>query len=168
MSRTASGVYILTTDGEGGQYAATISAVASVSADPALLLACINRRNPLCAALAANRHFCVNALNAAQSPVSQSFAGRPQSGLAYDFGIAEWYQGTTSAKRLKGAVASFDCVLQDSLAFGTHTIFVGHVVAAAGAEGKPLLYAGRRYLTACALDLDEAVPPADARPVAIV
>lgn len=156
MSRTASGVYIVSTDGKGGQYATTVSAVASVSADPALLLACVNGRNPMCAAIEVNRHFCINALSAAQSPVSQTFAGKPDAGAAHDFGVAEWYRGTTAAKRLKGAVASFDCVLHECLGFGTHKILIGRVLAAIWEDGRPLLYAGRRYHTACALDVDDA------------
>ncbi|MGE0006236.1 MAG: flavin reductase family protein [Parvibaculaceae bacterium] len=146
MSRTASGVYLVTTDGHGGRVAATISAVASISADPTMLLACINKRNPLCAALETNRQFCINAFNATQVRISQTFAGRPGvGGQAYDFGTAEWLQGQTQAQRLKGAVASFDCLLHHSLTLGTHCVFIGLVVAVACDEGRPLLFSRRGY-----------------------
>jgi flavin reductase len=153
MSHTASGVYLVTTDGRGGRYAATISAVASVSADPTMLLACINKRNPMCAAIESNRQFCVNALNADQVRISQTFSGKPDSGgLAYDFESAEWLDGLTEAKRLKGAVASFDCLLHHNVVLGTHSVFIGLVVGAAFADGRPLLYAKRSYHSPCALN----------------
>ena len=152
MSRTASGVYLVTTDGQGGRYAATISAVASVSADPTMLLACVNKRNPLCIALETNRQFCINAFKADQVRISQTFAGKPDAGgQAYDFGIAEWLQGRTQAQRLKGAVASFDCLLHHSLALGTHCVFIGLVVAVTCDEGKPLLYSRRGYYSSSKL-----------------
>ena len=146
MSRTASGVYLVNTDGHGGRYAGTISAVASVSADPTMLLVCINKHNPLCDALEANRQFCVNAYNADQVRICRTFAGRPDTGgLPYDFESAEWLQGLTQAQRLKGAVASFDCLLHHSLLLGTHRVFIGLVVGVMCDDGEPLLYSRRSY-----------------------
>lgn len=152
MSHTASGVYVVSTDGPGGRCAATISAVASVSADPAMLLVCINKRNLLCAAIETNRQFCVNALNIDQIQISQVFAGKPESGRAHDFESAEWLDGLTLAKRLKGAVASFDCLLHHSVTLGTHNVVIGLVVGASSGDRQPLLYASRSYRASCMLD----------------
>lgn len=152
MSHTASGVYLVTTDGRSGCYATTISAVSSVCAEPAMLLACINKRNPLCVAVENNRQFCVNAFSVDQVPISQTFSGRPEAGgLAYDFGRAEWLEGSTKARRLQGAVASFDCLLHHSLVLGTHYVFIGLVIAATCTEGKPLLYSHRTYCSSVEL-----------------
>ena len=50
MSRAVSGVSIVTTDGQAGRFGQTVSAMSSVSADPPLLLVCINRKSPTCTA----------------------------------------------------------------------------------------------------------------------
>ena len=47
MAAAAFGVSIITTDGDSGRFGLTVSAVSSVSAEPPLLLACINRKNPI-------------------------------------------------------------------------------------------------------------------------
>ena len=47
MSRSASSVWLVTTDGPAGRHGLTVSAVSSVSAEPPMLLACINRHSPV-------------------------------------------------------------------------------------------------------------------------
>src|SRR4051812_9405794 len=47
MSRGVTGVTVVTTSGELGDFGQTVSAMCSVSADPPLLLVCINRKSPI-------------------------------------------------------------------------------------------------------------------------
>ena len=54
MSAAATGVTVVATDGTGGRYAQTVSAMCSVSAEPPLLLACLHGRSPANAAITAN------------------------------------------------------------------------------------------------------------------
>ena len=145
MSRAVSGVSIVTTDGDAGRFGQTVSSLSSVSADPPMLLACINRKSPTCSAIQENRVFGVSLLRADQRRLSDSFAGRPRTGLPYDFGSARWETAVTGAPLLTAAVARFDCVLDVAHEAGTHLIFVGRVVAAAPGEGLPLVYARRGY-----------------------
>ena len=51
MGLAATGVSVVTTDGPSGRFGLTVSAVSSVSADPPLVLICINRKSPAIAAL---------------------------------------------------------------------------------------------------------------------
>src|ERR1700752_1253507 len=90
MRRAATGVTLVTTDGPAGRFGVTVSAFASVSADPPMLLACINRKSPAAAAIAANGGFCVNVLTAAQSFLADVFAGRSERYAPYDFTCADW------------------------------------------------------------------------------
>jgi flavin reductase (DIM6/NTAB) family NADH-FMN oxidoreductase RutF len=145
MSRAASGVTVVTTAGESGRFGQTVSAMCSVSADPPLLLACINRKSATGEAILRHRVFAVNVLRADQQRVSQVFAGRPESGQAYDFGCAAWDEAVTGSPLLVGAVARFDCELDATHEAATHRIFVGRVVASSSAQGTPLVYAHRGY-----------------------
>jgi len=82
---------------------------------------------------------------AAQAHVSDTFAGRPRQGEAFDFAVGGWRQAATGAPCLRGAVAVFDCALWSAHEAGSHTIFIGRVLAVGASEAAPLLYTGRRY-----------------------
>ena len=108
MSSAVTGVNVITTDGPSGRFGITVSAMSSVSADPPMVLACINRRSPVCHAVRANQAFCVNVLSTRQRHVADTFAGRPTFGQPYDFADAVWKVGTTGAPRLVDATSVFD------------------------------------------------------------
>ena len=146
MGRAATGVSIITTDGRLGRWGLTVSAVTSVSADPPMLLACVNRRSPLSEAVTANSVFAVNLLESAQTHLADAFAGRPREGEeGYDFNLAQWSKAVTGAPCLEAAVASFDCVLQSFHDAGSHRIFIGRVLSTKSNEGEPLIYSARQY-----------------------
>ena len=63
MGLAATGVSVVTTDGPAGRFGLTVSAVSSVSAEPPLVLCCINRKSPAMAAVEANGVFAVNLLS---------------------------------------------------------------------------------------------------------
>lgn len=146
MSRAATGVTVVASDGELGPRGQTVSAMCSVSADPPSLLICLNQKSQLCAAIDANRVFAVNVLRADQKRIAESFAGRPSPGdKAYDFARVRWQTAVTGAPLLASAIAKFDCRLVETHVFGTHKIYIGEVVASLSAKGKPLVYASRGY-----------------------
>lgn len=147
MAEAATSVTLVTTDGRAGRFGVTVSAFASVSADPPMLLACINRRSPAAAAIAANGGYCVNVLSAAQSFLADVFAGRSERFAPYDFGSADW-QRADGGWRLLDSIASFDCALDRDIAAGTHQILIGRVLAThrdAQADASSLVYARRAY-----------------------
>jgi flavin reductase (DIM6/NTAB) family NADH-FMN oxidoreductase RutF len=147
MAEAATSVTLVTTDGSAGRYGVTVSAFASVSADPPMLLACINRKSPAAAAIAANGGYSVNVLSAAQSFLADVFAGRSERFAPYDFGCADW-QRAECGWRLLDSIASFDCALDRDIAAGTHQVLIGRVLAThrdAGADASSLIYARRAY-----------------------
>lgn len=146
MRVQAAAVNLVTSNGPGGRTGVTVSAMTSVSAEPPLLLACVNRRSPSVAIIRQNGVFCINALSAEQSELANTFAGRPSSGEPFDFAAADWINITTSAPALVDAVANLDCVIHDIVEAGSHTIFIGRVVGAAHRNVKPLVYCDRTYL----------------------
>lgn len=145
MGAAVNAVNVVTTDGPAGRYGLTVSATSSVSADPPLVLVCINRRSPVRDALCGNGVFCLNLLSTEQRHVSETFSGHPRQGRAFDFECADWDPGVTGAPVLLGAVSSFDCILEHAYDAGSHTIFVGAVKTVRSSGDQPLLYSRRAY-----------------------
>ena len=147
MTEAAASVTLVTTDGTAGRFGVTVSAFASVSADPPMLLACINRRSPAAAAIVANGGLCVNVLSAAQRYLAEVFAGRSERFAPYDFGCADW-ERAEGGWRLRDSVASFACALDRDVMAGTHQILIGRVLdtqhAAPPCAGS-LIYTRRAY-----------------------
>lgn len=147
MAEAATSVTLVTTDGPAGRFGVTVSAFASVSADPPMLLACINRKSPAAAAIARNGRFCVNVLSAAQSCLADVFAGRSERFPPYDFGCAPW-ERAESGWRLVESIASFACALDRDVAAATHRILIGRVLETHRAEfpcAGSLVYSRRAY-----------------------
>lgn len=146
MGAMATGVTIVSTDGPGGRYAQTVSAMCSVSAEPPMLLVCLHGRSPANEAIVANGVFCVNVLATQHDHVADTFAGRPWAGKAsWDFTCGDWGVTASGAPKLTDAIASFDCVNAEVVQAGTHKIYIGRVTAIETHDGTPLLYAARRY-----------------------
>lgn len=152
MARAATGVWILATEGPTGRTALTVSAVSSVSADPPMVLACVNRRTLARDAVLEAGVFSLNLLTDEQAALADVFAGRPAEGTPFDFARAEWGTAVTGAPILAQAAAHFDCALSSTVEAGSHSILIGTVVSAARAEGSPLVHTDRRYARAVPLD----------------
>jgi flavin reductase (DIM6/NTAB) family NADH-FMN oxidoreductase RutF len=152
MALAVNGVSIVTTDGEAGRFGITVSSVSSVSADPPLMLVCVNRKSPAHQALRENMVFCVNLLSTQDRELADTFAGRPTRGQAFEFAAGAWSPGVTGAPRLTHAVSAFECVMEQSHDAGSHTVFIGRVVAVVSTGAHPLLYTDRAYGFACRLN----------------
>ena len=152
MGRAVTGVTVVTTDGPAGRFGITVSAFASVSADPPMVLACVNRKSPVAEAVLANKALCINILTDAHHAVADTFAGRSAAGRPYDFGVCDWSIAATGSPVFAEALATFDCNLESWHDAGTHRIFIGRVAAAGHAEARPLAYTQRGYRQVVALD----------------
>jgi flavin reductase (DIM6/NTAB) family NADH-FMN oxidoreductase RutF len=146
MRANVTAVNLVTTDGPAGRFGLTVSAVSSVSAEPPLILACLNRRSPAVEAISRNGVFCVNALNADQAHIADCFAGRPRdTAQPFDFTCGSWLPGRSGAPELAGAVASLDCTVFAQHSAGSHEIFIGRVLSVISRALPPLLYWDRQY-----------------------
>lgn len=152
MGKCATGVTVITTDGAGGRFGVTVSAMTSVSAEPPLLLVCVNRSNLASKAIDQNGCFCVNVIESDQRPVAQVFAGQIKLENADRFTCADWSHHTTGAPLLDNALASFDCLIEHQMDLGTHTVYVGKVVAVQSRDGAPLAYSQRKFCGLQALE----------------
>jgi flavin reductase (DIM6/NTAB) family NADH-FMN oxidoreductase RutF len=145
MASAAMGVSVVTTIGATGRFGLTVSAWSSVSVEPPLLLACINRKNAIAEAITQNGVFAVNALDDSHEDVARIFAGRPISGKAYEFEDAQWHAAAYGLPLLNEASAYFICALDSWHDAGTHRIFMGRVEQAVSGTVSPLLYHNRTF-----------------------
>ncbi|MDD5227308.1 MAG: flavin reductase family protein [Methylococcales bacterium] len=135
----ASGVTIVTTHSEQhGLQGMTVSAFSSVSADPALILCCVNGTADTIAGIDASQCFAVNVLAATQQNASSQFAG----GCSYEerFTNNPWHTAVTGSPLLSESLMSLDCKLIEKVQAGSHWILIGEVQACESRDGEPLLY----------------------------
>lgn len=144
MARFPGAVTIVTTGQAEGRRGITATAVCSVTADPPSLLVCLNQKTGTCAAVAETMGFTVNLLSGDGGPLALTFAGAGGVTGAEKFHTGDWQDGA-HGPRLTTAIASFSCAVSEQVDAGTHTIFIGQVVAIATADGAPLLYEQSRF-----------------------
>ena len=142
MRHVPTGVTVITTLHDGNDAGFTANAFASVSADPPMLLICVNRSASSHGLISASGVFCVNLLALEQQAIAEKFAGGDPkerfSGVALERGLL----GTAI---IAGSLAYFECRLAEEHTAGTHTIFIGEVVACDSRSGEPLGYYDRTY-----------------------
>lgn len=146
MRALAGGVCIVTSAGSDGQRAGlTATAVCSVSADPPVLLVCLNRDSRSFDVIRESGVFAVNVLEIADQALADRFAGAAAGERRFEG--ARWTQLRTGAPVLDSGLASFDCRVAQVVDVGTHRIILGAVqaVCVRAAAGKPLLYAYGSY-----------------------
>jgi flavin reductase (DIM6/NTAB) family NADH-FMN oxidoreductase RutF len=141
------GVTIVTiqTPGETGPHGLTVSAFASVSPEPPLILIAVDHRHSAYEMLeTAGTTFAVNILAQGQMELSNRFAWLKDEER---FALGEWDTAVTGAPILKNALAWLDCTLYERVVAGTHTIYIGEVQASGvpRPDGRPLIYWNRGY-----------------------
>jgi flavin reductase (NADH)/flavin reductase/chlorophenol-4-monooxygenase component 1 len=148
LSKLATTVSVVTTDGRAGLAGVTCSAVCAVSDDPAMLLVCVHGKSVTNTAIKTNRVLCINCLNAEQRELSQVFAGVGSIPMHERFALAVWGTLVTGSPHCTSALVSLDCEAVDIRDIGTHSIFLARVLATAqSSNGDPLLYQRRSYAT---------------------
>jgi flavin reductase (DIM6/NTAB) family NADH-FMN oxidoreductase RutF len=147
MRHVAATVYAVTTGHGGGRYGILATAVSSLSFEPPSLLVCVNRSASLHAPLASAEVFCVNVLGLGNRDVAEQFM-RPSLNRFAVGDWAEWH----GVPVLETAQSSFVCERRHCHDFGTHSIFIGELIAAKHrADAAPLTYYDRHYI-----DISEA------------
>jgi flavin reductase (DIM6/NTAB) family NADH-FMN oxidoreductase RutF len=142
IGRFASGVAVITAVREGVDYGMTASAVASLSMEPPMLLACLNRESVTHGVVEHAGAFGVNVLRLDQAEAAKRFAGTDRAGK---FGDLEVHHGPLGSPLLSNALARLECDVAETVAGGTHTVFLGTVRHAEADEGDPLTYFRGRF-----------------------
>jgi len=137
MRRHPSGVTVVTSLREGEPRGITLSAFSAVSADPPMLLICVNREARSYLYISSSRIFCVNLLSAAQRELAERFSGRIKE---RQFDDIAWSTDVTGAPVLSDTVGHFDCAVDTEHHAGSHSVFIGRVLACRAHGGAPLGY----------------------------
>ena len=137
MRHFPTGVTVVTSMREGEPRGVTVSAFASVSVDPPLVLICINREARSYLYISSSQVFCVNILAGDQQDLAERFAGKLRE---HQFDGVEYDVDVTGAAVLRGTVAHLDCEVAEEHHAGSHSIFIGRVVSAKSHTGSPLGY----------------------------
>ena len=148
MSRVASSVSIVSTDGPHGIAGFTCSAVCSVTDEPPTIMVCVNRRSAANAVIKANGVLCVSSLGADQVELSQLFAGVGRVPMSERFVAPNWGVLTTGAPYCTTSRVALDCRIADVREVGTHSVIFAEVLSTAHAgDSAPLIYHSRNYAT---------------------
>jgi flavin reductase (DIM6/NTAB) family NADH-FMN oxidoreductase RutF len=142
LGQFAAGVTVVTTrDAQGRSLGLTVTAFASVSLEPPLVLVCVDHRSEAHVGFRHAGLFGVSILAEGQEEVSRRFA----VGGAAKFTGLELATGTTGVPLIPGALAHLECRVQATHDAGDHRIYVGEVLAVDVKPGRPLLYRDRDY-----------------------
>jgi flavin reductase (DIM6/NTAB) family NADH-FMN oxidoreductase RutF len=139
LGHWVTGVAVVTSRAPGGSLVngLTANAFTSVSLDPPLVLACVEKVADSHDTIEAARAFCAHVLASDQERLARRFAALDITdkfeGIAYRTEV-------TGAPVLENVLAWVDCTLWASYPAGDHTIYVGQVMAGDAREGAPLLY----------------------------
>jgi flavin reductase len=156
MRNVATPVTIVTTNGPAGAHGATVSAMCSLSADPASLLICLNRQSRILGLIEENGAFCVNVIAEGQDDIAMAFAGAPRT-TPRKFATPDWtHDNPNNLPELRNAAATFQCAYKTTQSFGSHQIIVGTVLATTAADHAPLVYHQGSFF---ALATNRAKPP---------
>jgi flavin reductase (DIM6/NTAB) family NADH-FMN oxidoreductase RutF len=138
LSRFATGVTVVAAQEPGGPARGlTASAIASVSLDPPLVLACVDRTADTHVCIERAGAFAISVLGAGDEVLAGRFAGGQADSKFEGVGYRE---AETGAPILTDALAWVDCRVWAAYDGGDHTIFVGEVLAGDAGPGTPLVH----------------------------
>jgi flavin reductase (DIM6/NTAB) family NADH-FMN oxidoreductase RutF len=142
MGMLPTGVTVVSAAGPDGPAGATANAVVSLSIEPMLMLACLDRGSRTLLAVQAANRFGVSVLHAGQEELARRFATKAP--------VADKWEGVAWRER-DGIPAIDDCLvwvaceLRDVIAGGDHVIVTGEVGDLEAGEGEPLVFHRGEY-----------------------
>jgi flavin reductase (DIM6/NTAB) family NADH-FMN oxidoreductase RutF len=145
MSAFPTGVAVVTTlDADGEPRGLTTNALCAVSAEPPLLLVCVDKESRTLPALLHSRRFVVNFLAERRDELAQLFASKAED----KFAAVSWEPGLGGMPCLReDSLAYAECQTEQELEAGDHVIVTGLVVGGLAPDpaSVPILYFRRSY-----------------------
>jgi flavin reductase (DIM6/NTAB) family NADH-FMN oxidoreductase RutF len=146
MSALSSGVVLVTSWVGDRPWGMTVTAFASVSANPPMVLVSLGSVTTTARAIAATRSFGVSILAEEQLAVAR--LGSEPGAAKFLEPFVDPSDGRSDSPVVAGALAHFDCELSEVVQVADHAIIFGRVRAVqASRSGTPLLYHRRTYRT---------------------
>ncbi len=146
MANVSAPVTIITTMVDGVPYGSTVSAFASLSVHPPMVLFALDNRGALINHVRSTLRIGVNVLSSAQANLAVRFATR---GLPNRFDDIDWFEDD-GLPRISGSTAWLRCDEVTCTPGGDHTVLLGTVSAADSSGVDGLTYYQRRFGSASA------------------
>jgi len=144
MSAVASSVAVVTCRISGRPWGMTITAFASVSADPPTVLVSLASESAAARAITRSGSFGISVLTINQVAVA-AYASAPKAAKFLE-PFAAMDDGMSRSPVLEGCLAHLDCELSEQIRVADHTVIFGRVRAArAHGDSTPLVYHRRAY-----------------------
>lgn len=143
MAGVATPVSVVTAISDGRPHGTTVSAFASLSMNPPMVLVALDRGSELLTRVRECGRFGVNVLGSTQSALALGFAKKGGTGK---FDGVHW-ELHDDRPRLPGAPGWLACEVTSLVDGGDHVVALGTVVAAGTLDGRPLTYHGRVFGT---------------------
>lgn len=137
MALLPTSVTVVSASGPDGPAGATANAVCSLSIEPMLMLACLDRSSRTLLAVQAADRFGIGVLHAGQEEIARTFATKAP--------VAEKWAGVAWSVRdgipaIEDTLVWVACELRDVLSAGDHVVLTGEVSALESSPGIPLLF----------------------------
>lgn len=133
----ATGITVAATlDKDGQPHGLTVNSFNSVSLDPPLVLWSLNKQSHQLDVFAQSGFYGISILAEDQMEISNRFAAMIED----RFDGINWQAGGTGAPLLDGALATFDCKVEQIVEGGDHIILIGRVLSVTKRDAAPLLY----------------------------
>jgi flavin reductase (DIM6/NTAB) family NADH-FMN oxidoreductase RutF len=143
LARFPTGVTVVTAPGDDGPLGATADAVTSLSLEPPLMLACLDRGSRTLLAVREAGRFAINLLHAGQEELARGFSTKaPHPDKWLDVGWADLH-GVPVIDDVPLWIA---CEVDAVHPGGDHEILVGEVAGLGIGSGGPLLFHGGGYV----------------------
>ena len=152
MATVCTPVSVVTTMAGDRPHGSTVSAFASLSLDPPMVLVSLDLGSDLLRHIRGSRTFGLNVLHAGQAALAAAFARKGDD----KFDGVSWVL-RDGVPRLEGCAGWLACTMTQLVPGGDHVVVFGRAVGAGHEAAPPLTYHQRRFGTHEALESDE--PP---------
>lgn len=142
MSRFPTGVTVVTAQGADGPAGLAANAVTSLSLDPPLMLACLDRGSRTLESVREAGAFAINVLSSDGEPIARSFGRKVTMAEKWD-GVG--WSDHRGLPRLDEAIVFISCRTREIHDGGDHLIVTGEVLEIAERDGAPLLFVDGDY-----------------------
>jgi flavin reductase (DIM6/NTAB) family NADH-FMN oxidoreductase RutF len=143
MGRFPTGVTVVTATTADGPAGLAANAVTSLSLDPPLLLACLDRGSRTLRSVEAAGRFGINVLGSDSERLARSFGQKTP--MERKWVEVDWEE-RDGIPHLSAAIVFVACTMRDVLAGGDHVIVTGEVEAIHQREGEPLVFVDGSYV----------------------
>jgi flavin reductase (DIM6/NTAB) family NADH-FMN oxidoreductase RutF len=133
------GVTVIGAIGPSGAAGATASAVCSLSLEPMMMLACLDRGSRTLLTVQGADRFSINVLGTDQRRAAEVFASKVEQ--EDKWAEVDWKEHE-GVPLIEGSPAYVVCALHDVISAGDHVIITGDVLEVEAVPGDPLVYHG--------------------------